>query len=137
VAWALLALVAIPLWLVAFELTSLALRNRTLRRRPGNIRVRLRPPGGSRWHSGHGVWVHDVFAFRGSPAPWKETLVWVAGAASRPATPEERKQLHRLGDDLVVATLALQPKGALHVAARAEDAAALVAPFSRNDRRMT
>ena len=128
--WAFFLLVGVPLWLVALGITGLVVRNRALRHRPGNVPVRLRTQEGKRWHAGHGVWVHDVFAFRGSPAGWKEALVWAAGAASRPATAAERKKLHRIGDDPVVVTLALHPRGAIQVAARAEHAAALVAPFA-------
>lgn len=128
--WAILVLVALPLWLIALGITGLVVRNRALRQRPGNVPVRLRTREDERWHAGHGVWVHDVFAFRGSPAGWKEALVWVAGAASRPATAAERKKLHRIGDEPVVVTLALHPRGVIQLAARAEHAAALLAPFA-------
>jgi hypothetical protein len=130
VIWAILLLVGFPLWLIALGITGLAVRNRALRQRPGNVPVRLRTRENERWHAGHGVWVHDVFAFRGSPAVWKEALVWAAGAASRPATAAERKKLHRVGDDPVVVTLALHPRGTIQIAARVEHAAALVAPFA-------
>lgn len=128
--WAILLLVGFPLWLIALGITGVVVRNRAVRDRPGNVPVRLRTHESKRWHPGYAVWVHDVFAFRGSPAAWKETLVWAAGAASRPATAAERKKLHRIGDDPVVVTLALHPRGAIQVAARAEHAAALVAPFA-------
>ena len=128
--WAILLLVGFPLWLIGLGVTALVVRNRTLRQRPGNVPVRLRTREGERWHPGHAVWVHDVFAFRGSPAGWKEALVWAAGASSRPATAAERKKLHRIGDSPVIVTLALNPRGAIQVAARAEHAAALVAPFA-------
>jgi hypothetical protein len=130
VIWAILLLLGVPLWLCALGITGLVVRNRALRQRPGNVPVRLRTHENERWHAGHGVWVHDVFAFRGSPAGWKEALVWAAGAASRPATAAERRKLHRIGDDPVVVTLALHPRGTIQVAARAEHAATLVAPFA-------
>ena len=128
--WAILLLIGFPLWLIGLGVTGLVVRNRALRHRPGNVPVRLRTHENERWHPGHGVWVHDVFAFRGSPAGWKEALVWAAGAASRPATAAEKKKLHRIGDDPVVVTLALHPRGTIQLAARAEHAAALVAPFA-------
>ena len=128
--WAILLLLGFPLWLIAVGVTTLVVRNRALRHRPGNVPVRLRTGENERWHAGHGVWVHDVFAFRGSPAGWKEALVWAAGAASRPATAAERKKLHRIGGNPVVVTLALHPRGTIQVAARAEHAATLVGPFS-------
>ncbi len=130
VIWVLILVVGIPLWLIAVGITTLLIRNRALRNRPGNVPVRLRPPGSKRWHTGHAVWVHDVLAFRGSPALWKEVLVWAAGASSRPATAEEKRTLHRVGDDPVVVTLALQPQGVLQVAARSEHSATLLAPFA-------
>ena len=68
--WAILALIGVPLWLCGAGLTILVVRNRALRKRPGNVQVRRRRQGKSRWVRGHGVWVHDVFAFRGSPAAW-------------------------------------------------------------------
>lgn len=129
VVWATLLLVGVPLLLIALGITALVVRNNSLRRRPGNVPVRLRMGKGGRWHAGHAVWVHDVFAFRGSPAGWKEALVWAAGVSSRPATAAERKKLHRIGDDPVVVTLALHPRGAIQVAARREHAGVLVAPF--------
>ena len=109
--WAILLLLGFPLWLIGLGVIALIVRNRALRQRPGNVPVRLRTQEDKRWHPGHGVWVHDVFAFRGSPAGWKEALVWAAGAASRPATVAEKKKLHRIGDNPVVVTLALHPRG--------------------------
>jgi hypothetical protein len=63
--WALLALLGVPLWLCAAGLSILLVRNRALRHRPGNVKVRRRRPGKSRWRRGYGVWVHDVFAASG------------------------------------------------------------------------
>ncbi len=42
-----------------------------------------------RWHRGHGLWVHDVLAFRGSPAAWQEGLLWVSGVTTRELTPRK------------------------------------------------
>ena len=73
--WAILAMLGIPLWLCATGIMVLMMRNRAIRHRPGNAPVRRRRKGRSRWTRGHGVWVHDVFAFRGSPAAWAESLI--------------------------------------------------------------
>jgi hypothetical protein len=127
--WAILALVGVPLWLCAVAISVLVLRNRKLRKRPGSIPVRIRVAGKGRWHPGHGFWVHDVFAFRGSPAAWKESLVQVGRVAVQPASKEQQKGLHRLGDNPVVANFELVPKGALQLAAHAEDASLLFGPF--------
>ena len=72
--WALLAFVGVPLG-CAPGIFMLLYRNRGLRHRPGNVPVRRHLPGKRRWSRGHGVWVSDVFAFRGSPAAWQESLL--------------------------------------------------------------
>ena len=75
------------------------MRNRALRMRPGNVAVRVREEGKRRWTPGHGLWVNDVFAYRGSPAAWKEGLLPLSAASARPASAEERKHLRRIGDE--------------------------------------
>ena len=101
--WAILVLVGVPLWLCAIGVLVLVLRNRGLRKRALDIPMRLRLDPGGRWHRGHGLWVHDVLAFRGSPAAWKEGLLWVTGVTTRELTPEEAHKFRRL-DQPVVAT---------------------------------
>jgi hypothetical protein len=129
VIWAILALIGVPLWLIAIGLFIVFFQNRKLRKRPGNIPVRVRRPGKKRWTSGHGIWVSDVFAWRGSPAAWDEDFVQVSGVSLRPADPQEREKLHRIGDDPVVASLALAEGATLEVAARSEHRSALAGPF--------
>lgn len=63
--WAILALLGVPLWLCTLGILTLVLRNRWLRKRPGDVPVRMRTASGKRWHRGHAVWVHSVFVFRG------------------------------------------------------------------------
>lgn len=132
--WAILALLGVPLWLCALAISVLVLRNRKLRKRPGSVPVRVRVDGKGRWHPGHGFWVHDVFAFRGSPAAWKEKLVQVRAAAASPASQEQEKGLHRLGDSPVVASFELVPAGSLQLAAHAEHAELLLGPFGKGGR---
>jgi len=127
--WAILALLGVPLWLCAIAISVLVFRNRQLRKRAGSVPARIRVDGKGRWHPGHGLWVHDVFAFRGSPAAWKEGLVQVASVSVKTAGDEEKKGLHRLGED--VATFELVPKGSLELAARAEHASLLLGPFAK------
>src|SRR3954454_25205072 len=103
--WALLIFLGVTLWLCVLGISALVHRTRTLRKRHGDIPVRVLRPGKKRWTRGHGVWVSGVFAFRGSRAAWWEDLVAVTGATVREADAEARKKLHRLGDDPVVATL--------------------------------
>jgi len=128
--WALLALVGVPLWLCALGILALVYRNRSLRRRHGDITVRVQRTGKTRWTRGHAIWVSDVFAWRGSPAAWREDLVRVVGAHARTATPEERKALNRLGDGPVVATLTTDQDDVLRVAVSAEHRSALSGPFA-------
>ena len=94
--WAILAFLGVPLWLSAGGLTVLLVRNRAIRNRPGNVQVRRRRSGKSGWTRGHGVWVHDVFTFRGSPTAWAESLVAVRDAVTLSPTTADRKKLHRL-----------------------------------------
>ena len=102
--WAILALLGVPLWLCALGILTAVVQNRKLRKRYGDIPVRVRRPGKKRWTRGHAIWVSDVFAWRGSPAAWNEELIQVSEASSRAADPEEHKKLHRLGDDPAVVT---------------------------------
>ncbi len=128
--WAILVLLGVPLWLCALGILMLYRNNSSLRKRPGNVPVRVRAPGKTRWVPGHAVWVHDVLAFRASPAAWKELLVWVTGADAREPTAEEAKKLHRLGDDKVVAVLSSAGGGTIEIAARAESRDALLGPHA-------
>jgi hypothetical protein len=127
--WALLVFLGVPLWLCAVGIFIVIHRNSALRKRRGNIPVRVLMPGKTRWVRGHGVWISDVFAWRGSPAAWSEGLLHVVAANVAPAGPEERKRLRRLGDDPVVATLTVDEGTALRVAAAGGDRAAVLGPF--------
>jgi hypothetical protein len=128
--WALLALVGVPLWLCALGILALLYRNRGLRQRHGDIPVRVLRPGKSRWTRGHAVWVSDVFAWRGSPAAWNEDLEPIISASLRAATPDERKRLHHMSDDAVVATLATDTGTVLRVATSAAHRTAVSGPFT-------
>jgi hypothetical protein len=130
VIWAILAAVGVPLWLCAAAIVILLFRNRALRKRPGNLPVRVRPHDKKRWSPGHGVRIHDVFAFRGLPAAWKEGLLWCTAAEVRVADEEERKKLHRIGDEPIIVTLSLDDGGTIELAARAERKDDLLGPFA-------
>ena len=127
--WAILALLGVPLWLIAIALFMMFFRNRKLRNRPGNIPVKVLRPGKKRWTSGHGLWVSDVFAWRGSPAAWTEDLLEVDSASLRVPNEAEQKKLHRLGDNPAVASLALADGTSLEVASRHEHRALLTGPL--------
>ena len=131
--WAILAVLGVPLWLCALGILSLVARNRSLRKRPGDVPVRMRMASGKRWHRGDAVWVNDVFVFRGSPAAWKEQLLWVTGLTTRAADPDQPrgpKGLHRLGDDPIVASLLTPDGNTVEFAARDSEHALLEGPFA-------
>jgi len=131
--WIILAALGVPLWLCAVAIVTLVLRNRNLRNRGGDIPVRRRLAEKTRWGRGHAVWVHDVFAYRGSPAAWSEGLTWVATTSTRAvADPTEAKKLRKLGDAPSICVMTPVDGGpTIEFATRAEDAAALLGPFRR------
>jgi hypothetical protein len=130
--WAILAAIGVPLWLCAAGIATLVMRNRALRKRPDNIPVRMLRPGHKRWRPGHGIWVHDVFLFRGSPAAWNEAVLWAQDASARALSDDERGRLHRLGDEPLVATLTLSDGGTVQLAARGDRRTDLLGPFARS-----
>jgi hypothetical protein len=130
VLWVILAVVGIPLWLCTVGIVTLILRDRTLRKRPGSVPVNIRWPESRRWSPGHGVWIHDVFAFHGLPAAWKEDLVWAEEASARPASAAERKRLHGIGDEAIVVTLMLVEGETIDLATRPEHKRNLLGPFA-------
>jgi hypothetical protein len=133
VIWVILAAVGVPLWLCAVGICALVVRNRGLRKRDGNVPVRVREADGTRWRRGHAIWVHDVLAFRGSPAAWKEKLDWSTIVSTRSASPEETKGiggLHRLGPAPLIARLQVVGGEQFEVAVRAENSGRLLAAHS-------
>ena len=128
-AFAILALLGVPLWLCAIGILVIVLRNRKLRKRHGNIPVRVKRPGKQRWTRGHAIWVSDVFAWRGSPGVWSEDLVRVMGVTLRNPDAEERTKLRHLGEGFPIATLFIAEGETLEVAAGPEQRSALLGPF--------
>ena len=128
--WAILALLGVPLWLCAAGILVMVMRNRNLRQRYGNIPVRVKRPGKTRWTRGHAIWVSDVFAWRGSPAAWNEDIVQMSGVKLRKPSEEERHQLRRLGAGVQIATLSSVDGEPLEVATAPEERiTVLVGPF--------
>ena len=121
---------------VLLGIAVIAVQNRKLRKRYGDIPVRVHRPGEKRWTRGHAIWVSDVFAWRGSPAAWDEALVQVSGATLRDADPEEHKKLRRLGEDPVIATLALADGETVEVAVAPEHRSSLLGPFAATPERV-
>jgi hypothetical protein len=127
--FAILALLGVPLWLCAIGILVILMRNRKLRKRHGNIPVRVKRSEKKRWTRGHAIWVSDVFAWRGSPGVWREDLVQVMGVTLRDPDAEERKKLRHLGDGFPIATLFIAEGETLEVAAGTEERGALLGPF--------
>ena len=88
--WAILALLGVPLWLIALAILGLVWRNRTLRRRSGDIPMRFLLPEKARWRRGHGLWISDFVTWRGSPASWGEDLARVRSVELRVPDREQR-----------------------------------------------
>jgi hypothetical protein len=130
VIWAILAMLGVPLWLCAIAILTLVFRNRGLRKRALNIPMRLRLDPEGRWHRGHGLWVHDVLAFRGSPAAWKEGLLWVSGVTTRELSAEEAHKFRRL-DQPVVATLAVADGPPAEVVTARQHLEVLLGPYQQ------
>ena len=84
--WVILAVLGVPLWLCGVGFLILVFNNRKLRKRPGDIPVRILRPGKKRWVRGHAIWVSDVFAWRASPAGWSEDILEVSEVSPRAAT---------------------------------------------------
>lgn len=128
--WVILAALGVPLWLCAVGIFALLFQNRALKKRPGNIPVRVRPAGKNRWSKANALWLSDIFFWRGSLGVWKEGLDRVVGASARPADLNEQKKLHRLGEGVLVATLRFADGGSQDVAGPRELRGQLLGPFA-------
>jgi hypothetical protein len=129
VIWAILLCLGVPLWLCAAGILTIALRNRKLRTRHGDLRVRVKPAGAARWTRGHAIWVSDVFGWRGSPAAWNEELVQVVEVTMRAPEGGEARKLRRLGKGVAIATLVATDGETLEVAAASDRRDALLGPL--------
>ena len=130
--WVVLAFVGVPLWLIAAGILMLVLRSRQLRHREGNVAVRMHGAGkepGKGWRRGNAVWVREVFAFRGWPAAWSETLAGVSTASTTAPSEEEGHALRHLHEP-VVALLTLDDGDVIEVAAPGASLKLLAGPFA-------
>jgi len=130
VIWAILALLGVPLWLCAIAILLLVFRNRGLRKRAADIPMRLRLDANGRWRRGHGLWIHDVLGFRGSPAAWDEALLWAADGAPRELTYEEAHKFRRL-DQPAAATFTAVGGPAFEAVTTRSHLALLLGPFQQ------
>jgi len=127
--WAILIFLGVPLWVCAAGIFAVVYRNRGLRKRHGDIPVRVLKPGKTRWVRGHGLWISDVFAWRGSPAAWSEGLMHVVAVSVATPQPVEQKRLHRLGNAPAIATMTTAEKTTVKVAVAGEHRSDVLGPF--------
>jgi hypothetical protein len=130
VIWVVLAAIGVPLWFCAVAILTLVLRNRKLRKRRGDIPLRLRTAPDKRWTRGHAVWEHDVLAFRGSPAMWSEAIFGTTAVRLRAPSDEERRHLRHIGDDPVIARVELDGDEAVEAAIAGEHREQLLGPYA-------
>lgn len=128
--WAILALLGVPLWLCAIGIFVLVFRNRGLRKRYADMPLRLRVDGKGRWHRGHGLWVHDVLGFRGSPAAWNEALLWATSGTARELTSDEAHKFRRL-DQPVAASFTVVDGPAFDAVTTQQHRSLLLGPFQQ------
>jgi hypothetical protein len=128
--WAILAALGVPLWLCAVGILTLVMRNRSLRKRGGDVAVRLRTAPDKRWRPGHALWVHDVLSFRALPSGWSESLLWTTDVSVRDANEQERKKLHRIGDRPVIALFTLDGGDTVEAAASVDSRDLLLGPYA-------
>lgn len=128
--WATLAFLGVPLWLCAAGIALLLWNNRKLRKRGGDLFVRVRRPGKKRWTRSHALWVSDVFTWRASPAAWAEGLEQVSAVSLRDPSDDERHKLRHLDDDVTIVTMDTTDGSSLDVAAMAADRVRVVGPFT-------
>lgn len=123
--WAIMAFLGVPIWMIVGGILTLLWRNRSVRKRPGNIQCRMSAEPGKRWRRGNGIWVHDVFVFTASPWAWNEEPMWVKQSEVRSPTAEEGDKLKRLGDKPVVAEFLTEGGGKVTFAVKAGEKEAL------------
>ena len=126
--WAILAILGVPLWVIAGGIAYMVLLNRHLRHRKGDMPVRARHASGKRWRRGHAMWVGDVFAYRSSPSSWNESLDRVRSATLRELTAEEAHALRRVEDPVVVVLTA--DDHTIEIAGAGSQKGALLGPFA-------
>jgi hypothetical protein len=127
VIWIILAFLGVPLWLCVGGIVYLLLLNRRLRKRQGDISVRVRHAPGERWGRGHAIWVGDVFAFRSSPSGWSESLDLIRSARPRELTADDAHHLRHV-EDPIVALLSGDDR-TIEVASAGSQKDAVLGPF--------
>ena len=125
--WAVLAILGVPLWVIAGGIAYMFLLNRRLRNRAGDLPVRVRHASGKRWRRGHGLWVDHVFAWRSSPSGWAESLDLIRSADVREPSAGKTEGLRRMKDPVIVVLTG--DARAFEVACPAGMLAAALGPF--------
>src|SRR5262245_16858676 len=114
--------------IICMTAVRMVLRNRWLRRRVGDMPIRFRPEGSNRWRHGRAIWISDVFAWRRSPAGWREHIHQVIGCRLISQEVEGLIPV-QLGKSPFVARLWFAEGGTMDIAGRAELETLLLGPY--------
>jgi hypothetical protein len=133
--WAILAILGVPLWLIAIVLYSLLRVRSSVRKAPGSIPCKIRiVEGHERWlkdkfprYVQRAVWVHDVLVvYGGNPFLTRTFVLGVVGLAMAPqpaSTPVKRIT------DASTFRFRVDSGAVAELAATKTDVAALLGPF--------
>lgn len=126
----LLAVLGVPLWLVAVAVLVMVRSRRRLRRTPGVFACRLRPAGpteAAAWPRSkrYAYWVHDVLLVHRGPALKRYEALPVASVAG----PVEATTAKRLGDRPMWLRLHLDDGRLIDLVARNHDVSPATGPF--------
>ena len=94
--WGILATLGVPLWVCAAGISVLVMRNRAIRHRPGNVKVRRRCKASRGGRVGTACGAPRVRVSRYSAA-WAESFIPVREAVTLSPLASDRKKLRRLG----------------------------------------
>ena len=134
--WVILALLGIPLWLIAAGLTFTVWHHRDVTKRPGIFACKARASAGEVSAlgdkfprlSGHALWVHRVLIIYSGPSRSRSDPYGVAGV-ERPLVPADTDAVKRLGGQPQLLTLRLDGGAVIEIAVARGDSELLLGPF--------
>lgn len=129
-----MVIVLVLLFLAIVVITALLVllrhRVRAISGQAGAFANRIMGEGETWWRRGYGLWVHDVFVWRGSIVKWDDYLARIVGVETRAPTATERAKLRSVGDDGIVVVL-IDEVGDRHLlAVRADQREQALGPFA-------
>ena len=134
--WVILALLGIPLWLIAAGLTFTVWHHRDVTKRPGIFACKARASAGEvsalgekfPRFSSHALWVHRVLIIYSGPSRSRSDPHGVE-RVKEPLTAADPDAVKRLGDEPQLLTLRLDDGAVIEVAAAQGDSELLLGPF--------